>query len=404
MQKAPEGVNVHDIHYVNFLDNFSALCYHKDLSWTQVFLCATSWCHVLTRTSCRPIASRAPAILLTVAAAILLLAGQCSQPAVSATAGTPTATRQSGTITQLKVAALLPGSTDDAGWTALAQQGLVEMRAKYGYEIAYSENVAVSEAGEEVDKYVKAGYNVIMAHGFEYSTPIHEAATEYPKVSFIQTNGKADDLKNLYTITFSAGEGGYFVGRLACQITQNDKVAYIAAVEYPILTHHMKMSRQACQDIGRGDVEIIEAYVGSWNDQARAKELAQAAIRQGVDVLILQADAGDPGTVEAAKEAAEEGRYIRVISWMRDKNYLAPDLVIGGWEESISRNIEYCLVKIAGGEPGGHFAIGLKEQAVSLNPFYGLVSAEVESDIVTTLQKYLQDPSSLTKLEVRTDL
>jgi basic membrane lipoprotein Med (substrate-binding protein (PBP1-ABC) superfamily) len=60
--------------------------------------------------------------------------------------------------------------------------------------------------------------------------------------------------------------------------------------------------------------------------------------------------------------------------------------------------------KIVKGEPGGHFAIGLKEGAVGLNPFYGLVPLEVENDIVSTLQKYLEDPASLPNLEVRTDL
>ncbi len=306
--------------------------------------------------------------------------------------------------THMKVAAVFPGPVNDAGWTTSAYLGLVALRDKYGYEIAYSERVAVADAAQIMREYAEAGYDVVLAHGFEYADPIYEVAQEYPDTNFIQNNGSADDLENLYTITFSAGEGGYFMGRLACQITESGKVAYIAGTEFPILSHHMKMSRQACEDIGKGDVEVIESYVGAWDDPAKAKELAAAAIEQGVDVLILEADAGDPGTVEAAKEAAEAGKYIRVISWVKDKNYLAPNIVIGGWEERVPRNIEYCVEKIAKGEPGGHFAIGLEEGAVALNPFYGLVSPEVENDIVTTLQKYMEDPGSLPNLEVRTDL
>jgi basic membrane protein A len=177
----------------------------------------------------------------------------------------------------------------------------------------------------------------------------------------------------------------------------------VAGAQFPILQHHIKMSRQACQDLGK-DVAVVEAYVDSWNDPLRAKELAVAEIEGGVDVLILQADASDSGTIEAAKEAVEAGKDVKVISWVKDKNYLAPNLVIGGWEENVPRNIEYCVEKIARGEPGGHFAIGLEEGAVALNPFYGLVPPEVENQVIDTVNKYLDDPTSLPTLQVRTDL
>jgi basic membrane protein A len=344
-------------------------------------------------------------------AVLPLLAAQCGQPTTVVTEevekiASKEAPSEGSALagTKLKIAAVLPGPLNDAGWTASAYLGLVDLRDKYGYEIAYTEQVAVADAEQVMREYAEAGYDVIIAHGFEYADQIHKVAEEYPDTNFIHSNGRADDLKNLYTITFSAGEGGYFMGRLACQITRSGKVAYVAGTEFSILSHHIKMSRQACKDIGRGDVEVIESYVGSWNDPARAKELVAAAVEQGVDVLILEDDAGDPGTVEAAVEASEKGKYVRVISWVKDKNYLAPNLVIGGWEERVPRNFEYCVEKIVKGEPGGHFAIGLKEGAVALNPFYGLVPPEVENDIVTTLQKYVKDPSSLPDLEVRTDL
>lgn len=306
--------------------------------------------------------------------------------------------------THKKVAAVLPGPVNDAGWTTSAYLGLVNLRDEYGYEIAYTEHVAVADAEQVMREYAEAGYEIIIAHGFEYADPIYAVAQEYPDIDFIHNNGSADDLDNLYTITFSAGEGGYFMGRLACQITKSGKVAYIAGTEFPILSHHIKMSRQACEDIDKGDVEVIESYVGSWADPAKAKELAAAAIEQGVDVLILEADAGDPGTVEAALEAHENGEYIRVISWVKDKNYLAPDIVIGGWDERVTRLIEYATELAVTDQPGGHFAIGLNEEAVGLNPFYGLVPEEVENDIVTLLREYKEDPANVPNLEVRTDL
>ena len=51
-----------------------------------------------------------------------------------------------------------------------------------------------------------------------------------------------------------------------------------------------------------------------------------------------------PGTIEAAKEAQAKGNTdLRVISWVKDKNYLASNLVIGGWKEDITRNMDMSL-------------------------------------------------------------
>ena len=279
-----------------------------------------------------------------------------------------------------------------------------KLREKYGYELAYTENVKPADAEQVFRDYAKAGFDVVLGHGFEWSEAIQKVARRYPKVHFIQTNGSAKDVPNLYTITFTAGEGGYFIGLAAAQITRSGKIAYVAGTSFPILSHQIKMTRQAAKDLGK-NVEVLETYVGSWHgDVAKAKELASAAIASGADVLILEADAADPGTIEAAREARAKGKAVKVISWVRDKNALAPDLVIGGWEERVPVLIDYCLARIVKGEPAGHFAIGLKEGAVALNPFYGLVPPEVEKMVKEKLEAYVKDPGSVPTLEVRTDL
>jgi basic membrane protein A and related proteins len=302
-----------------------------------------------------------------------------------------------------KMAAVFSGPVNDAGWTTSAYKSLVDMRDKYGMQIAYSENIKPADAEQVFRDYAKAGFDIILGHGFEWAEPIAKVAKEFPKTNFIQTNGTAADIPNLYTITLSAGEGGYFVGMIACQISKSGKVAYVAGQQFPLLDHHIKMSRQACTDLNK-KVDIIESYVGGWADPAKAKELAAADIENGVDVLILEADAGDLGTIEAAKEAVAKGKPVKVVSWVKDKNYLAPDIVIGGWDERIEREIEFTLQKIANGDNGGHFAIGVAEGAAGLNPFYGLVPPEIEKSVVDAYQGYIKDPKSLPNLVVRTDL
>lgn len=304
-----------------------------------------------------------------------------------------------------KMAGILSGAVNDAGWNTQAYQAMVAARDAFGLEIAYTEHTKVEDAPQVMRDYADAGYDIIFAHGFEYGDQIAQVAKEYPDLKFIQTNGSVGDIPNLYTITLSVGEGGYFMGRLACQITKSGKITIIGAEEFPIWSHHILMFKQACTDLG-STAQVTEAYVGSWNDPAKAKQLAVAAIADGSDVLVSNADAGDTGTIEAVKEAFEKGNTdLRVISWVKDKNHLGPEFVIGGWTEDITAELLYVLrEKVATNAEGGHFAIGMKENAAYMNPTYGLVSAEVEKDVVDMMDKYLKDPKSISNLVVRTDL
>jgi basic membrane protein A and related proteins len=92
------------------------------------------------------------------------------------------------------------------------------------------------------------------------------------------------------------------VGMIACLASRTGKAGYVAGSTFPVLDHQIEMSRQACKDLGK-NVEFVESYIGNWHDSVRAKELARAAIENGTDVLILQAEAADSGTIEAASEA-----------------------------------------------------------------------------------------------------
>ena len=304
-----------------------------------------------------------------------------------------------------KMAGILSGPVNDGGWNTNAYLALVSARDTYGMDIAYTEHTKVEDAEQIMRDYADAGYDIIMAHGYEYADQIMAVAKEYPELTFLHTNGAADDQENLYTVTLSAGEGGYFMGRLACQITEVGKAQWIIGTSFPIMDHHILMAKQACEDIGLGDVEWTDVYAGSWNDPAKVKELTKAAIEAGIDTFIVVTDAGDVGAIEAVQEEYDAGNTsINYISWVKDRNNLAPDFAIGGWNENVDKEVDYILRLIAEGQPGGHFSVGLLEGANTINPFYGLVPAEVEQDIIDLERQYFADPSSIENLVVRKDL
>jgi len=305
-----------------------------------------------------------------------------------------------------KICSVLPGPVNDACWTTSAYNGLVNLRDNWGMEIAYREETKVEEAEAVMREYAEAGCNIIFAHGFEYADQINAVAKEYPDIQFLQTSRCSGQEPNVVGLCYSTGEGGYFIGMQMAALTKTGKTAFIVGQSYANLDWQPEMARQAVKDLGK-NVQIDEVAVGSWNDPAKAKELTKALIEQGYDVFVLLADAGDVGTIEALKEAREAGKEVWGISWVKDKNYLAPEFVLGGWEERVWKQIENGAVAFAlNGKPVGKgMPQGVADGVVTLNPTYGLLPPEAEKQVFDLFHKYQQEgQSAIPNLVVRTDL
>jgi basic membrane protein A len=326
---------------------------------------------------------------IVAAVGLLALAGLgCCQPAP---------------LAPMRLAALFSGPVNDAGWNASAFRYLIHLQAT-GFKIARTESVKQPDQQQVLRDYAKAGFDVVLAHGFEFTDAIRAVAPAFPRTHFLQIAGSLPDLPNVYTLNFTAGEGGYFMGFLAAHLSRTHRVAVIAGTNFAALTHDISMMRRAAATVP-APLEVIESYIGNWSgDVARAKELASAAIEQGVDILIPLADAADMGTIQAAREAVLAGKRVWVLSWVHDQHALAPDFILGGWEMKVPVLIEEGLRRLQARALGGHFAGGLAEGATAVNPCYGLVPAALEAKLRQMVEKYKKDPRSFPNLEVRRDL
>lgn len=310
-----------------------------------------------------------------------------------------------------KMCAVLPGPVNDGGWNTLAYNGLILLRDQWGMDIAYHEHTKAEEAADLMRQYAESGCNIIQAHGSEYFDQINQVATEYPDVQFMQLSRCAGQEPNVIGLCYSTGAGGYFLGRMAAQITKTGKVAFLVGQKYPNMDWQPTMAQQAAKDLkDQGkitmDVTVEEKEVGSWDDPAKAKELAKALIEQGFDIIVMIADAGDAGTIEAVKEARAAGKDVMAISWVKDRNYQGPDFIIGGWSELSDKEMEYAAVQygMAGKPIGKGFPLGVTEGVAKLNPTYGLIPPAIEKDVYDLYFKYLADPTVIPNLVVRTDL
>lgn len=313
-----------------------------------------------------------------------------------------------------KICAVFPGPVNDAGWTTAAYLGLVNLRDNFGMEIAYREHTLPEETADVMREYAEAGCDVIHAHGFEYADQIDQVSAEYPDIQFTQTSRGTGKEPNVVGLSFVSGEEGYFAGRIACHLSKTGRIGYVVGQTYPNLQWNQKMAEVAFDDMvkaGLKDKPCVVDWleVGSWADPAKAKELTAAAIEAGDDVFIMVADAGDAGIIEAIADARKAGKEVYAVSGVKDKNYLGPEFVVGGYEEHVWKQMELAVVEFAkAGKPvGKSMPVGVLDEAIVFAPMYGLLTPEAEADFVKVFTCYKEkgaDCELMGDVQFRTDL
>jgi len=299
-----------------------------------------------------------------------------------------------------KVASLMPSPINDGGFSASAFNGLKEIEA-LGAEIAYSDSVAQADAESIMSEYAIAGYDIVMASGYEFDDALINVSEKYPDTKFVQIDGGVVNDINLYSYGYMVGEGGYLLGLIAGSLTKVSTVGLLAGGTDPAMVWEFVQAKKGILNVNP-DAKIMEAYVGSWDDPVKARELAQGQIEAGADVIISVTDVGDIGVISAAQEAYDNGlKNMRDIGWGEDKNSLAPDIFIPGWTTANARLMKEAMDNIVtAGAPAGHYVFGLQDGVVGLLPFHGLVPADVEALINKTIKDY---KAGTLELEIRSD-
>ena len=203
---------------------------------------------------------------------------------------------------EVKVAILLVGTINDFGWSQAGYEGVAEAAEEYGFEYAYSESVALADMESTLRDYANQGYDLIIAHGDEFSDAVATVAPEFPDSNFAVSNGAQDlALDNAIGMDIRNEEQGYIAGYALGILTESNKVGWIGSMEGTSQKRVENGFRQGLK-ASNPDAEPMVSYVGSYSDTAAAKEQAQAMIEQGADVLFQYAQGAGPGVVQAAAE------------------------------------------------------------------------------------------------------
>ncbi|MBI1925916.1 BMP family protein [Candidatus Poribacteria bacterium] len=227
---------------------------------------------------------------------------------------------------KFKVALLTPGSISDAGWNALAYDGLKQIEKELGAEISQVESKTPSQWEEHFRFYANKGYNLVFGHGFEYQEAAKAVAPDFPDTVFITTSGNTV-LKNVSPIVFELEEATYLLGIISGMMTKTGKIGLVGGMNIPSINSTFIAFETGAKSVNP-DIKVSKSYVGDWENIGKAKELTLSQIAEGADFIFHNADAAGRGVFHAVEESRKAGKDVYAFGSNRDQNAIAPDAIL----------------------------------------------------------------------------
>lgn len=291
----------------------------------------------------------------------------------------------------LKVALLLSGAANDQGWNQTAYEGTQKACEKYGYELAYTENLEVADISAAFADYASAGYDVVIGHGYEFGDPALEVAETYPDTKFICTEADAS-ADNVASYVMACEQTAYVEGIIAASTSESGKLGAIGPIPGDSLVKIINGYEDGAKSVNL-DIEVQTAWTNSFVDTQLAQEAAKAMIDNGVDVIKHCANACGNGAMTAAVEA---GIWCQGDSY--DQSSLAPDNILDSAIYNLDVVIDTALGSVADGSfEGDVYNLGMADGAVEV-----LLSDNLSDDVKATAQDAI-DKIVSGELEVERD-
>ena len=202
-----------------------------------------------------------------------------------------------------RVAALFTQTVTQGSWDMAGYGAFKAMATKQGFTPSYLEHTTYESAPSVLRQLASAGVKLIIAHSSGYSAAIKEVAPSFPDTQFVlySYEGSTANLPNYSAWSVDWDEYGFVLGVLAATASKTGHIAVISGEPIPSAERTVQFIKKGAAYVNP-KVQVDSAYVGSFTDVARAKEIATGTIARGADFVIPAADTADAGIQQAADE------------------------------------------------------------------------------------------------------
>ena len=184
-------------------------------------------------------------------------------------------------------------------------------------------NSTGSNRGENVQALAEAGFAIVIANGYLFSTDVRELQADYPETNFLVTDGfvaalwdDADteafepipaDVTNVADMTFTEHEGSFVVGAAAALVCECDTIGFLGGVPNDLIGK-FEAGYTAGAEYINPDIEVLTEYISEdpaigYNDAVAGETLATKMYNDGAEIVFHAAGASGAGLFNASVKA-----------------------------------------------------------------------------------------------------
>ncbi|TVR30642.1 MAG: BMP family ABC transporter substrate-binding protein [Spirochaetaceae bacterium] len=263
------------------------------------------------------------------------------------------------------------GGLGDQSFNDAAYRGLQQAESELGIAYDYAEPQAVAEFENFLNQFASTGaYDLIISIGFEQGDALSAVSAAFPDQRFaiIDTVVEAP---NVASFVYAEKERGFMMGAAAALTTLDAdmpltnpqrRVSVVGGIQSPLIDANVAGFIAGARYIDRS-VEPTFAYVGSFGDPARGKEIAISMIEDGSDVVWQAAGRSGLGVLDAAME---HGVY--AMGADSDQSDVAPGHVLTNGLKLVDETVFIATQRVVNNEfePGLN-RLGLADGALGFN-------------------------------------
>jgi basic membrane protein A len=214
---------------------------------------------------------------------------------------------------KLTVVHLVNGQLGDKSFTDSAHRGMLKAAEDFDF-IRKTYEVGLDPAKwvpALVDTAADPEVDIIVMGSGDLLDALYEQAKLHPEKKFIMFDNPVDftdkckGCDNVYAVQYKQNEGSFMVGLYAGLMSKSKKIGAVGGKEIPVILDFMIGYKQGAVLAGLKEEDVLIQYIGSWNDPAKAKEIALAMYQQGADYVFQVAGGSGPGVFQAAIEAGK---------------------------------------------------------------------------------------------------
>ena len=255
---------------------------------------------------------------------------------------------------ELRVGLVLDkGGKDDKAFNSESLKGALKAKDELKVFVKFVEATDDNAFEPLLRSFAQKKYDLIFAVGVSQVDAVKRVAPQFPDRRFVVLDGEVL-LPNVQSVLFEEHEGSYLVGAIAAATSKTGKVGFIGGMDIPLIRRFF-MGYEAGAKKVNPQVKVTSNFIGvtgdSWNNPAKAKELAFSQYELGVDIIFSAAGASGDGLFDAAEE---KKKY--AIGVDSNQNWVKPGYVL----TSMVKRLDQAVFLACKDATEGKFVVGTK--------------------------------------------